>query len=137
MRKILKCLKHHITIHSVPAEVLSERVAIEGSNLMAGVIREFLQDMGAKKFETTPYKPSSNGSVERFHAYLIAAIGHAIDTDRHADERHWDEHLDSALFAYRTTPIDGLDVSPFEVLYGRSPNLPSTTFSSRIVITNR
>ena len=28
------------------------------------------------------------------------------------------------LFAYRTTPIDGLDVSPFEVIYGRDPNLP-------------
>jgi hypothetical protein len=28
------------------------------------------------------------------------------------------------LFAYRTTPIDGLDITPFEVIYGRKPNLP-------------
>ena len=39
-------------------------------------------------------------------------------------QQEWDEHLESVLFAYRTTPIDGLDVSPFEVIYGRSPNLP-------------
>ena len=36
----------------------------------------------------------------------------------------WDEHIDSVLLAYRTTPIDGLDISPFEVVYGREPNLP-------------
>ena len=113
---VLTCLKHHITQHSVPAEVLSDR----GKNLMAGLVREFLQDMGAKKFETTPYKPSTNGSVERFHAYLASAISHAIDNS----QTDWDEHIDSVLFAYRTTPIDGLDVSPFEVIYGRDPNLP-------------
>src|SRR2546423_14061990 len=76
--------------------------------------------MGAKKFETAPYKPTSNGSVERFHRYLNAAVCYALDNDIPS----WDEHVDAALFAYRTTPIDGLDVSPFEVLYGRDPNLP-------------
>ena len=25
---------------------------------------------------------------------------------------------------YRVLPIDGLDVSPFEIIYGRGPNLP-------------
>ena len=35
---------HH---HSVPAEVLSDR----GKNLMAGVVREFLNDMGARKLK--------------------------------------------------------------------------------------
>jgi hypothetical protein len=37
----------------------------------------------------------------------------------------WDEFLDSVLFAYRTTPIDGLDISPFKVIYGE-PELTDT-----------
>ena len=109
-------MKKHIALHSVPAEVLSDR----GKNLMADVVREFLHDMGAKKLETTPYKPSTNGSVERFHDYLASALAHAVDMS----QTDWDEHIDSVLFAYRTTPIDGLDISPFEVVYGREPNLP-------------
>ena len=42
------------------------------------------------------------------------------------NEQHdnWDEHLHSILFAYRVTPMDGLGISPFEVVYGRRPNLP-------------
>ena len=54
---VVQCLKKHIALHSVPAEVLSDR----GKNLMADVVREFLHNMGAKKLETTPYKPSTNG----------------------------------------------------------------------------
>ena len=41
---------------------------------MAKSVREFLTEMGANKVETTPYKPTSNGSVERFHAYLAQPV---------------------------------------------------------------
>ena len=40
------------------------------------------------------------------------------------DQNQWDEHLDTVLLTYRVLPIDGLDVSPFEIIYGRGPNLP-------------
>ena len=105
-----------MAIHSIPTTVLSDR----GKNFMAKSVLDFLADLGAKKVHTTPYKPSTNGSVERFHAYLAQAISHAAN-ETHTD---WDKHIDSALFAYRTTPLDGLDVSPFEILFGREPNLP-------------
>jgi hypothetical protein len=78
--------------------------------------------MGSKKLLQRTNHP--NGSVERFHRYLNAAISQSLDVLDKDDQRNWDEHVDSALFAYRTTPIDGLDVSPFEVMYGRNPNLP-------------
>jgi len=113
---VIKCLKEHIAVHSVPAECLSDR----GKNFMAKSVKEFLEDMGTKKYETTPYKPSSNGSVERFHGYLSSALHFASDRD----PATWEDHLSTVLLAYRTAPIDGLDISPFEVLYGRKPNLP-------------
>ena len=119
-KTIVNCLKHHIALHSVPGKVLSDR----GRNLMSAEVRDFLHNLGAKKFETSSYKPSSNGSVERFHRYLNAAISQAIDGMESSGQKAWDEHLDSALFAYRVMPIEGLDVSPFEVIYGRNPNLP-------------
>jgi hypothetical protein len=61
--------------------------------------------------------------VERFHRFLNAAIGQSTDVGV-GDQTDWDRYLDSALFTYRTLPIDGLDISPFEVMYGREPNLP-------------
>ena len=113
---VIACLKKHIALHSVPAEVLSD----QGKNLMAAAVKDFLADMGAKKFEVSAYHPQSNGSVERFHSYLGNALANAILEQ----QGEWDQHIDSILFAYRTTPIDGLDITPFEVIYGRNPNLP-------------
>ena len=67
---VIRCLKRHMAIHSIPTTVLSDR----GKNSMAKSVLDFLADLGAKKVHTTPYKPSTNGSVERFHAYLAQAI---------------------------------------------------------------
>ena len=113
---VIECLKKHIALHSAPAECLSDR----GKNFMAKAVKDFLEEMGTKKYETTPYKPSSNGSVERFHQYLSSAMYFA--SERKPDT--WEDNLDMVLFSYRTTPIDGLDITPFEVIYGRKPNLP-------------
>ena len=43
--------------------------------------------------------------------------------DKHSN---WDEPevLDAALLAYRTAPIDGMTVTPYEVMFGREPNMP-------------
>src|SRR3954469_24188602 len=51
---------------------------------------------------------------------MTKAVGSFVN-EQHGN---WDEHLHSILFAYRVTPMDGLGISPFEVIYGRKPNLP-------------
>jgi len=114
--EVITCLKKHIASHSVPAEVLSDR----GTNFMSKAVHEFLSKLGCRKTQTTAYKPSSNGSVEGFHGYMTKAVA-AFVNEQHDN---WDEHLHSILFAYRVTPMDGLGISPFEVMYGRRPNLP-------------
>ena len=40
-------------------------------------------------------------------------------------QNNWDEHIDSVCFAYRTAKLDGLDISPFELVYKEVPSLPS------------
>ena len=56
----------------------------------------------------------------------MSAVSHCIDDmdGKGTDQNHWDEHLDAVLLTYRVLPIDELDVSPFEIIYGRGPNLP-------------
>ena len=91
---------------------------------MSKEVKDFLGALGSKKYETSAYKPSSNGSVERFHRYLNMGLGQCVNDEPGSLHKDWDEHIESVLFTYRTTPIDGLDVTPFEVMYGRNPNLP-------------
>lgn len=83
---------------------------------MSKEVNAFIDKLGAEKVATAAYKPSSNG----FHAYLAQSISHVV-RQTHED---WDEHIESVLFAYRVTPLDGINISPFEIMYGREPNLP-------------
>ena len=78
--------------------------------------------MGIKQIATAPYTASTNGTVEGFHRYL----GHQLSTLVNDKHSNWDEPavLDTVLFAYRTAPIDGMTVTPFEMMLGREPNLP-------------
>lgn len=56
-------------------------------------------------------------------AKLVTAGGH-----------NWDSLLGPVLFAYRTTPHSSTGLSPFYVLYGRNPQLPtSLDFSLPVV----
>ena len=88
---------------------------------MSDEVKSFLESLGARKYETTPYKPSFNGSEERFHRFLMSAVSHCIDDmdGKGTDQNQWDEHLDAVL-TYRVLPM----TSPFEIIYGRGPNLP-------------
>ena len=121
--EVIKALKYHISRHGISNEVLSDR----GSNFLSETMRLFLARIGSRKLTTSAYKPSSNGSVENFHKYLAKSIATLINKN-HTD---WDEHLPHVLFAYRVSPLDGTDLSPFDILYGRHPNLPVDALVAR------
>jgi hypothetical protein len=75
--------------------------------------------MGIKQICTAAYTPSTNGAVEGFHRYLAQGLSMKVNT-KHSD---WDEVIDDV--PYRTAPIDGTTVSPFEMVYAREPNMPT------------
>ena len=43
----------------------------------------------------------------------------------HKDPRTWDLYLPYALFAYRTSPHDSTQLTPFQLMYGREAVLPT------------
>jgi hypothetical protein len=112
--KTIECLKKHIATFSTPSEVLSDR------GFVSAELKEFLESMGIKHVMTAAYTPSTNGAVEGFHRYLAQQLSMRVN-DKHSN---WDEKLDEVLFAYRTAPIDGTMVSPFNAVFAREPNLP-------------
>ena len=113
---VLNCLRLFISRHGVPAALLSDR----GSNFLSKKVLEFLKQVGTQKLTTSPYHAATNGACEGFHKFLAKGLTMLVN------EAHdnWDEHIPAVLFQYRTAPMDGTGVSPFEVTMGRRPNLP-------------
>ena len=103
--------------HGVPVKLLSDR----GSNLLSTLIMEVCELLGMKKINSTSYHPQTDGLVERMNWTLrgmIAKQAHKFGPD-------WDLHLQQLMFTYQAKSHESRGESPFFLIYGRDPRLPT------------
>ena len=100
-----------------------------GANFLSDLIQGVCEILGVKKVNTSGYHPQTDGLVEKFNSTLINMISKCCEVKQH----DWDEHLPFLLFAYRSTVQESTRESPFFLLYGRDPRLPTETVLSKPV----
>ena len=109
IRKFLCCF-------GMPKSILTDNGKPFVSSLMKRICKRFR----IKGDTTTPYRPASNGMIERFHHSLIEYLKQYTD-----QEHQWDEWLDLATFAYNTSVHESSQLTPYEVVFGRLARMPS------------
>ena len=91
-----------------------------GKTFLSNVIHQLNKIISIKHTTTTPYRPQSNATCERFNKTLISRI-----RSLHAEEKHrWNLHVDSLVFAYNSTVHESIGMSPYYAMFGRQPRLP-------------
>ena len=105
-----------ISRHGVPRELLSDR----GPSFLSKMFLSVCSILGVKKLNTTAYHPQTDGLVERFNRTLISMLSKRV-----TGAQEWDDLLPYALFAYRASLQVSTGESPFHLLYGREPHLPT------------
>jgi hypothetical protein len=99
-----------------PVEIVSDRA----SAFMDEVLQGYLRLLEIHHLPTTPYRPRSNGAVERMHRTL-----NGILTKLCAGERHkWDIFLPQACLAINSRVHEATGYSPFYLVHGCLPRLP-------------
>lgn len=104
--------------YGAPKELFSDM----GANLLSASVELFLRKLGTRHRTTTPYHPRTNGKVERFNGLLGLILTKYLINQ---PTKLWDQYLGQALFACRIRCHSTSKYSPFYLLYGRHPNLPS------------
>ena len=90
-----------------------------GTHFVNRVIEDLTEKFRIKHRLSSPYHPQTNGLVERFNQTLCEKLAKlSEETDQ------WDEFVDPALMAYRTTKHLATEVTPFLLTYGREAVLP-------------
>src|SRR5437667_4033914 len=107
--------------HGCPKIILSDRGTHFRNKLVDGLCEKFK----IKHKLSSPYHPQTNGLVERFNRTLCESLA---KVSRKEDE--WDEHIESVLFAYRTTRHNTTKKTPFFMVYGREAILPIEEFKN-------
>ncbi len=105
-----QCLIQIISRTSIPLKILSDRGTVFLSKLMSALCSM----LGIDAIQTSPYRPQSNGVVERLHGTLKPMLDKAVDAGF-----DWVEFLPLALFALRQIPNRDLGYSPHMIVFGR------------------
>ena len=103
--------------YGIPECILTD----QGTNFMSEVFKNTCKLLKIKKIQTTAYHPESNGVLERSHRTLAEYLRHFINKD----QTDWDEWIPYANYTYNTTPHTATGYTPFELIYGHPPELPT------------
>lgn len=103
-----------ITHYGSPIKITTD----QGRQWESCLFRELLNYLGVEKLRTTPYHPQSNGTVERWHRSLKAALMARGESGK------WTDELPTVLYGLRAMPRSDTGVSAAELTFGKTIRLP-------------
>ena len=92
----------------------------QGSNFTSELFQSVCAILDIRKTRTTPYHPASDGLVERFNQTLEGILSHLV-----TEANDWDDHLQAALMAYRSSVNRTTGYTPHYLLFGREMTVPA------------
>jgi transposase InsO family protein len=99
-----------------PRQILTD----QGPNFESKLFQDLCRRLDIDKVRTSPYRPSTNGVVERFHRTLNSMLTKVV-SDNHRD---WDLHLPFVLTAYRASESESTGYTPNRLFLSREVVLP-------------
>ena len=97
----------------IPTELWSDR----GPSFLSRLLADVCQVLGVKKVNTTAYHPQTDGLVEWFNRTFTDMLAKTVEKGG----QDWDNRLPYVLFAYRSSPQESSQESPFFLLHGHDP----------------
>ena len=108
----------------IPNRILSD----QGKEFVGTLNAQLFRSLGIKHCCSSPEHPQGNGMIERYNRTIkdqIRKLGNSRQTN-------WEKLLPALTHAHRVTPMAGNSYSPFELIFGRKPELgfvDNSTFS--------
>ena len=119
-----KLIDRLISIFGTPMQIHSD----QGRSFESDVFREMCRLLGIEKTRTTPYRPQSDGLVERANRTIENMLASFVSQN----QKDWDEHLPLLMLAYRSAQHETTGVSPCEMMFGRHVSLPADLVLGRL-----
>ena len=112
-RTAYEFVKNVVCQHGVPGSIQTDN----GTSYTGKEFKEMCQKYNIKHITSSPYRPQSNGLVERNNK----TIGNALRSYCMSNQETWDLYLPSIVFSMNNTENRSTGYSPFFLTYGRNP----------------
>ncbi|GBO04253.1 Gag-Pol polyprotein [Araneus ventricosus] len=93
----------------------------QGKQFESHLFKSLAALLGTETIRTSPYRPSSNGIIERIHRHLKSSI-------RCHTDQGWADALPTVLMGWRATYREDLEAIPAQLTYGTNIRLPGDFF---------
>ena len=112
-RTAYEFVKNVVCQHGVPGSIQTDN----GTSYTGKEFKVMCQKYDIKHKTSSPYRPQSNGLVERNNK----TIGNALRSYCIGNQETWDLYLPSIVFSMNNTENRSTGYSPFFLTYGRNP----------------
>jgi hypothetical protein len=100
----------------------------QGLEFCNDILKRLNERMAIGHKVTSPYYPQANGQVERFNRTLKTCL--SIYSEEHPN--NWDKYLNGITWAYNSSLNSQTGFSPYYLIYGREPRIPTDIFNGPI-----
>ncbi|MCO5576635.1 hypothetical protein L7F22_030450 [Adiantum nelumboides] len=120
---------NYMTRFGTPLEIVSDNCP----GFRRGLLTKVCEELKISHRHSTPYYPQSNGLVEKANGIIAGIIRKMVESK----PKRWDNFLDGAIWAYRTTYRDATQFTPFYLVYGQEALQPIELNIPTIKLTGR
>lgn len=100
--------------------ILKKIVTDNGTPFKNRGMEKLCQKFNIRHSFSTPYYPPSNGLAEASNKTIVKILKKMVT----GNKRDWDEKLQEALWAYRTTHRTATGATPYSLIYGMEAVIP-------------
>lgn len=106
-------IDHVVKLHGFPKSIVTDRDRV----FMSSFWKELFELQGSKLKASSSYHPQTDGQTEIVNRILEQYLRCFC----HEEQKKWGEYLSWAKYWYNTSFHASIQISPFEVVYGRAP----------------
>lgn len=110
-------VKHFILRYGIPLEIVTD----QGTEFMSSVFTEVCKILEIRHLNSTAYHHQTLGALENNHKHLNAYL--RIQTATYSNS--WSSWLPFWCFSYNTTVHTETKYTPYELVFGQIPRIPS------------
>ena len=114
-------VSHFISRFGIPENIHTD----QATNFQSDLFKELCRLLQIHQTRTTPWRPQSDGLVERFNRTLGALIRQVVETQ----QRNWDSYLPILCMAYRSAVHTTTGYTPNRLMLGRELPFPSYLYA--------
>ena len=111
-----KLMIEFISRFGTPRQIHSD----QGREFESELFKVLCEKLGIEKTRTSPYRPNSDGLIERFNRTLKQMLTNFVNQHRN----DWDDHIPYVLMAYRATVHESTGCTPNLLMFGHEICLP-------------